>query len=102
MRITLGKQTLVLQLHEYFNHTLAVTAETADGEPYARLSVNLPESLDLPKNAFYLKHYSENAPVARALLDSGLIEPLNPFLYPKVRTGFVEVAAYQFTEDAIA
>lgn len=53
---------------------LAVSLFAKDG-PYCRLSVNLDQAtMDrLPDDAFYLKDYAENAPIARFLLDNGIL-----------------------------
>ena len=78
---------------------VAVQTFDAEGEPYATLSVLLPESQHLPANAFFLKDYSENAAVAAAFVAAGLATPLD---HPAARAGFVWVQPYQLTEKATA
>jgi hypothetical protein len=43
--------------------------------PYSDVSVNLPESKDLPQNEFFLKSWSENEELANQLIKKGLIVP---------------------------
>lgn len=43
-------------------------------EPLARLSVNLPDSPNLPPGCFFAKTYAENTPIAEACLASGWFE----------------------------
>lgn len=71
----------------YDNGTLAVQAYTTDGEAAATVSVNLPNHAHLlGENEFFLKDYSENAPIAAALIERGIIEILPRTL---AQSGFV-------------
>lgn len=87
-------EVLHLTKSQYQNGTLAVFILDADGQHYATLSVNLPESVVLPSDHFFLKGWSENESIARAAIDSGLIEAANPFLYQPVQAGFARAAVY--------
>lgn len=59
----------------------------------------MPDSPHLPEDQFYLKDWSENAPIAQAMKASGIIEAVNP---PVVATsGFVTATAHQFTEPGM-
>jgi hypothetical protein len=68
------------------------------GDLYARLSVNLPDSPLADPKKFWLKDWSENAPVVRALLDAGAIEYI-PQITP-VASGFVVIRAARVKESA--
>lgn len=66
------EEVLHFKLGRYGNGVLAVQILDADGSPYAVLSVNLEEK---PlEGHFWLKAWSENAELARFLLEQGLIE----------------------------
>lgn len=75
------------------NGALAVLAFDKEGEPYGNISVNLPESADLPEGAFYVKHWSENEPLFAALIEQGIIEPVDA---PVAESGFISgIKAYR-------
>lgn len=64
-----------IETEQYFDGNLAVNAYCPDGDLAARLSVNKPEDAHLLKEGqFFLKDYSENAPLAAALIRAGIIE----------------------------
>lgn len=76
---------------------LAVYLNLANGEPLAKLSVNMyrPEcsrdSRDLPPDCFYLKTWAENAVLALEALHAGVFA-LRPDI-PPAASGFVEALA---------
>jgi len=76
---------------------LAVYLNCANGEPLAKLSVNMyrPEcshdSRDLPPDCFYLKHWGENEVLALEAFVAGVFV-LRPDL-PAAVSGFVEAPA---------
>ena len=74
----------------------ALSLIDGDGAPYARLTVNLPDAPDLPEGNYYVKTWSENAEVARAVLASGLMLDTGQ----RVPTGFVEAAVWNLSLTA--
>jgi hypothetical protein len=65
--------TVAVYRTTYADGALAVVLESDDdGEPLAKLSVNLSDSLDLPLDCFYVKDWSENMQLATEALKSGL------------------------------
>jgi hypothetical protein len=70
-----GEETPVsFSFDHYMNGALFVGLVDEEG-PYADVSVNLPESKDLPQNEFFLKSWSENEELANELIKSGMIVP---------------------------
>lgn len=56
-------------------NALAVTLESDEGEPYGTFSLNIPElAKTLGSTEFFVKHYSENAPLVQPMLNTGLFE----------------------------
>ena len=84
-------ETLKIRKSTYQNNgASAVFVECEDGEPYAILSCNLEAK---PANGcFWLKDWSENEPIAKALLKSGVIELTGR----AVSSGFVLVKEARF------
>lgn len=77
---------------EYKNGGTAVALTDADGEWDIILSVWLPETVNLPKNAFYVKHWTENEEVVKAMLDQKLLVKCNA---PVASSGFIQkISAY--------
>lgn len=97
----------VLRGH-YGNATgpLAIALEMEDGEPLAVLSVNMyrpqcsHDSRALPPGCFYVKGYSENAPLIPELLASGLFKE-RPDL-PEASSGFITAPAWEIAEPRLA
>lgn len=79
---------------------LSIQLMLADGEPLARLSVNMsaPESShdsrDLPPGCFYVKQWSENAEIAEEALASGLFKVCDDM--PPASSGFVVAPVWKF------
>lgn len=94
--LTYRGETLTLRTAAYANGNLAVEAVTREGEPYATLSVNMPPYDALPEGVFFLKTWSENAAIAAAFIDSGLIERA---ALPMRSSGFITADAYRFVEE---
>jgi len=70
-----GEETPVsFSFDHYMNGGLFVGLVDEEG-PYADVSVNLPESANLPPDEFFLKNWSENEDLANALIKSGMIVP---------------------------
>jgi len=85
-----------VEFGEYGNGGLAVSLiAVADGQPIAKLSVNLPEAADqLGEGEFFAKTWSENAPIVGPALASGLFEDTGR----RVATGFVEAQVWRLKE----
>ena len=77
--------TLTAVCGVYANGRLAIQLETFDGEPWAVLSVNLPDAPAPPKGHFYAKTWSENEVIRAAALRSGLFEDTGQ----RIPTGWV-------------
>lgn len=97
MTLAFEGKRLTLVLSTYGNGNLAVEA-FLHGEPYATLSVNMPPYDRLPEGVFFLKEWSENAEIAAAFVESGLIEVV-PDVAPR-QSGYVAAEAYRFVEGA--
>jgi hypothetical protein len=71
-----GKSYMVdVKTNKYQNGGLAVQLfDSETHETFATISVNLPESQDIPKDAFYVKHWSENEPIIAQLIQQNIIE----------------------------
>ena len=59
---------LTLSLKFYDNFRPCIVASRPSGEPYGKISINLPDKF-LPANQFFAKTYSENEGWARQALD---------------------------------
>lgn len=67
--------------------------------PYTWVSVNIEDAPILPRGQFYLKDWSGNVLIAKAMIDEKLIEPVKAAI--PVQTGYVVAHPYQFTEDGL-
>ncbi|HEU5379948.1 MAG TPA: hypothetical protein VFV38_31385 [Ktedonobacteraceae bacterium] len=66
------------------------------GEYFLAVSAKMPHAPRLPNGQFYLKTWSENEDMTRAMIEEGIIEQVIP---PVVaHSGFVTAYAYQFTK----
>lgn len=81
---------------EYTGGNLAVQLLLPGGEPLAKLSVNLPESKNLPPRCFYGKDWSENLVISAEALRSGLFKIREDL--PIAITGFVWANAWEILE----
>jgi hypothetical protein len=81
------------------NGATAVRALLSESLPYGNVSVNFEDAPILPKGQFYLKDWSGDDPVAQAMIDEKLIEPVAGTT--PVYSGFIVAHAYQFTEDGL-
>ncbi|GAC1357709.1 MAG: hypothetical protein NVSMB38_40340 [Ktedonobacteraceae bacterium] len=77
----------------------ALYKDTEGFASYATISVNMPGAPTLPTDQFYLKAWSENEQIARAMLDKGLIKMVEPPVI--ARSGFVSAKACQFTPEGM-
>jgi len=86
-------ESLTVEVAEYAAGGTAVVVVDGDGCPFATVSVNLPETANLPAGVFYVKHWSENAPLISAMLERGLLEAVDA---PVASSGFIaEIKAYR-------
>jgi hypothetical protein len=86
-RVRFKNWDCVIQKCEYGNGRPALQlVDASDGEPIATATVNLP---DLPAgpNQVFIKDYSENEGMLKALTEAGVVKPTGE----TVRSGFVEV-----------
>lgn len=77
------------------NNALAVELVSTDGEPYAMVSVNVEESAQLPPDEFFLKDWSENEPVAKALIEMGAVIPTGK----RTASGFIVAKSYKINPE---
>jgi hypothetical protein len=86
-----------LRRNQYASGNLALEAfDCETGQPFCMISVNLPGwSNALPADAFYAKHWSENAGLVEQLVEQGILVPVADA--PEVSSGFVSgIKAYRF------
>lgn len=74
--------TVTPSMGRYSNGRLAISFDCDEG-PYAKLTLNLPDE-HLNEGEFFVKDYSENEPLALALIDAGWVE----FQGREVQAGF--------------
>ena len=87
---------LYLELNNYRNNNaLAVELISTDEEPYATVSVNLPESAELPKDEFFLKNWSENEEIAQQLIEKKIIIPTGK----EASSGFIRAMSYKISPE---
>lgn len=86
-------ETVHLKTGQYRDGSTALQLETAQGEPFATISVWLPESRDLPRDVVYVKGYSENAPIVPLMTQAGWITEAPE--YPPVANEWVTIQAYR-------
>lgn len=99
------KYPVFIRVERYQKGGTAIVLEIADrvgdceeGEQFATVSVRLPETDLLHPDEFFVKHWSENAPIVELMLAEKLIEPIP---HAPVSTGRIEkVYAYKLTEAA--
>ena len=88
-----GYVELELQKASYSNNRLAIQLIwTQTGEPWATLTVNLPD-VELDEGEFFVKAWSENKDTARALMEQ---TDLFVDTFKTVPTGFVEAEVWKF------
>lgn len=74
----------------------AIILSLEDGEPLAKLSVNVPESALLPDDCFYVKTWGENEELAKDAADSGLfIERMD---LPRAVCGYASAKVWQIKQ----
>jgi hypothetical protein len=81
------------------NSATAVLALLSANFPYTRVSANIEHAPTLPKGQFYLKDWSDNVAIAKAMIDEKLIEPVEGTT--PAYSGFIVAHAYQFTEEGL-
>lgn len=102
IQITLGNEvfSVVVWLSEYLNGGTGMDlVDAEDGSPFARISVNLPETAGLEYGEFYVKHWSENADVVAQLIEQGIIAPV-PGRYVASTQHVDGIKAYRWTGKA--
>jgi hypothetical protein len=86
-----GEKLVVRADRHYSNGRVAVEVFGADGEPFAVLSVNLPNVEAPKKDHFYVKTWSENEILRAPALASGLFEDTGE----RIPTGWVEAEVWK-------
>ena len=64
--------------------TTAILVEDEQGSPYATLSYNMGNDVPLAPGQIVVKAYAENAPVANAILATGLFKKQGSFPFNNV------------------
>jgi len=64
-------EEIILSCGVYSNGRLAIQSFTQFGEPYAILTINIPEQ-ELQDGEIIVKTWSENENISRAVLETGL------------------------------
>ena len=67
--------------------------------PYFKVSSNIETAPILPRGQFYLKDWTENVLIAKALIDDKLIEPVKGAM--PAPSGYIVAHVYQFTEEGL-
>src|SRR5260221_3015047 len=95
-----GNYEVYFDFQEYAsNGATLVLALLSAIDPYGNVSVNIEHAPILPKGQFYLKDWSGHGPIAKAMIDEKLIEPVAGTT--PAYSGFIVAHAYQFTEDGL-
>ena len=82
-----GKECYFMVSHYHYGKNVAIALITEMKEPMAELTVNMPHNpILLPKNHFHVKTWSENKPIAKACIESGLFIDTGK----RMKTGFTE------------
>lgn len=92
-----GENLMVLNRRNYSNGRMAIELISVGGEPWATLSVNLPDAPEPPKGCFYAKTWSENEPLREPALTSGLFEDTGL----RVLTGYVQAEVWRLVEKPV-
>lgn len=94
-----GTVTVVQSAYLPSNNT-AIMLYTAEGEPLAKLSVNLPESNDLDPDTFYVKHWGENEMLWQDAHDSGLFNTALVHIPPANSGHVTGILAWSVKEES--
>ena len=87
-----------IEQHQYVRGGLAVELVTERGEPFCTLSVWFPESVLLPEDVFFLKDWSENAPVVEQLKELGILVEAEG---PAIESGFVVSRPHKIRKEIV-
>ena len=68
-----------------------------DNEPVATATIAIDDE-DLPEDCVYIKEYSENSGITKALLEAKII---NPIAIKMADSGHVVIFAYKITDQAL-
>lgn len=89
-------EEVTMRLGLYANNRVAVEFVCADGEPFGKLTVNLPHE-PLEPNETFVKTWAENEVFREPILACGLFEDTGK----RVPTGFVEAEVWRFKGDKV-
>jgi len=88
---------LEVEVNQYLAGGTALLLTELNGLPFTTVSVHLPETATLPEGVFFVKHWSENAPIVQQLIEQNIIEVV-PEIAPAV-SGFVSnIKAYKLKD----
>ena len=85
--------TIVEQIYE-INKRIAISVVTKGGNPYARISVNIPE-LSLDEGEFFVKTWSENYDIVKVVKKLGIFKDTGR----RVQVGFAQAAVWKVREE---
>lgn len=77
--LTILGEIVSTRVGEYVHGGTALQLACVDGEPFATVSVWVPESLALPRDVVYVKHWGENASLILPLVAAGILTPALEF-----------------------
>lgn len=98
LTFTYRGEVLTIVTSTYETGGLAIQIFAEDG-PYATLSTNFPGvSERLPEGVFYLKDWSENAPIANFLIEERLIIPVPE--HDPIVSGFIMAEAFRLAPQS--
>lgn len=88
-------ETLTLDMSKFYRDgTPAIQIFCEDGEPFATLTVSVDHRLLLKPGQFIVKTWSENEPIAKALLAAGAFKDTGE----RIPTGFVEAQVWELLD----
>lgn len=98
MRVTFKEWDCIAEGHFYLNGSKAIKLiDKDDHSPVATATVNVVEE-KLPEDLIFIKDYSENTGMVKALTMAGIIIPKE---IHTVQSGHVWISAYKLTETAL-
>ena len=66
----------VIKCNYVTGHLALKLVDVEDGSPIATASVNLPATTDISEGYVYIKDWSENEGMLKALTEAGIVEPV--------------------------
>lgn len=72
MLLVVNNQSLNIFSARYPNGRVALVLYTLSGEPYAKVTTNIPE-MDIPHGYCFIKNWSENVGILEQLVEQGIL-----------------------------